>query len=144
MLENTNTKQYYPGPILNRTIDITKFLFRNPEQVKLQKTALDENGVAYDIELEYGVDYEVHKILPSDINIEDSRLTATTGQIILKATVEVTEGEKLTAYRESALIQDVDYPRTGKFPASSHEGALDYLTMQNQEQAENGMKILLL
>lgn len=136
MLENTNTKQFYPGPILNRTLEITKFLFRNPEQVRLQKTALDEHGNAYDIELTYGTDYEVQKVLPNDINIEDANLTASTGQITLKSTVEVKEGEKLTAYRESALVQDTDYPRTGKFPAASHEGALDYLTMQNQEQQE--------
>lgn len=136
MLENTNTKQFYPGPILNKTLEITKFLFRNPEQVKLQKTALDEDGNAYNVDLVYGTDYEVQKVLPNDINIEDANLTASTGQITLKNTVEVLEGEKLTAYRESALIQDVDYPRTGKFPAASHEGALDYLTMQNQEQQD--------
>ena len=136
MLENTNIKQFYPGPILNKTLEITNFLFRDPEQVKVQKTALDESGNAYDIDLAYGTDYEVQKVLPNDITIEEGNLTASTGQIILKDTVEVNQGEKLTAYRESALVQDVDYPRTGKFPAASHEGALDYLTMQNQEQQD--------
>ena len=136
MLENTNIKQFYPGPILNNTLEITAFLFRDPEQVKVQKTALDESGNAYDEDLTYGTDYEVIKILPNDINIEDANLTASTGQVILKNTVEVAQGEKLTVYRESELIQNVDYPRTGKFPAASHEGALDYLTMQNQEQQD--------
>ena len=48
----------------------------------------------------------------------------------------VLAGERLTAYRESAIIQDKNYPRTGAFPAAAHEGALDYLTMQNQEQQD--------
>lgn len=136
MLENTNTKQFYPGPIQNRTLEITKFLFRNPTQVKLTKTVKNEQGQNVDIRLTYGTDYEVQKILPDDINIEDANLTASTGKITLKDTVNIGVGEKLTAFRESALIQDADYPKNGNFPSASHEGALDYLTMQNQEQQE--------
>ena len=135
MIENTTTKQFYPGPILNDTLEITNFLFRDPEQVKLTKTIVDETG-SQDIELTYGIDYEVKKVLADDITIEDANLTASTGQVVLKSHIHVGEGEKLTAYRESNLVQSVDYPRTGKFPAASHEGALDYLTMQNQEQQE--------
>lgn len=136
MLENTNTKQYYPGPILNNTLEITSFLFRDPEQIKVQKTTLDEEGNSYNIDLNYGTDYEVIKILPNDINVEEANLTASTGQVILKSTITVGQDEKLTVYRESELVQETDYPRTGKFPAASHEGALDYLTMQNQEQQD--------
>lgn len=136
MLENTNTKQYYPGPILNTTLEITSFLFRDPEQIKVQKTTLDEEGNLYNIDLNYGTDYEVVKILPNDINVEEANLTASTGQVILKSSITVGQNEKLTVYRESELVQETDYPRTGKFPAASHEGALDYLTMQNQEQQD--------
>ena len=32
MLENTNIKQFYPGPILNKTLDITDFLFKDPNR----------------------------------------------------------------------------------------------------------------
>ncbi len=135
MIENTNTKQFYPGPILNNTLEITDFLFNDAEQIKIKHSKLNEEGILIDIDLDYPIDYEVTKILPSDINAEEAALTASTGQVMLK-NVNVLAGEKLTVYRVSQIIQDVDYPRTGAFPAASHEGALDYLTMQNQEQQE--------
>ena len=135
MIENTNTKQFYPGPILNNTLEITDFLFNDAEQIKIKHSKLNEEGVLIDIDLDYPIDYEVTKILPSDINATEAALTASTGQVLLK-NVNVLAGEKLTVYRVSQIIQDMDYPRTGAFPAASHEGALDYLTMQNQEQQE--------
>ena len=135
MIENTNTKQFYPGPILNNTLEITDFLFNDAEQIKVKHSKLNEEGVLIDIDLAYPMDYEVTKILPSDINATEAVLTASTGQVMLK-NINVLAGEKLTVYRVSQIIQDMDYPRTGAFPAASHEGALDYLTMQNQEQQE--------
>lgn len=135
MIENTNTKQLYPGPILNNTLEITDFLFNDAEQIKIKHSKLNEEGILIDIDLNYPTDYEVTKILPSDINAAEAALTASTGQVTLK-NVNVLAGEKLTVYRVSQIIQNVDYPRTGTFPAASHEGALDYLTMQNQEQSE--------
>ena len=135
MIENTNTKQFYPGPILNNTLEITDFLFNDAEQIKIKHSKLNEEGVLIDIDLDYPIDYEVTKILPSDIDVTEAALTASTGQVLLK-NVNVLAGEKLTVYRVSQIIQDMDYPRTGAFPAASHEGALDYLTMQNQEQQE--------
>lgn len=136
MLENTNIKQFYPGPILNLTLEITEFLFKNPEQVKITHTYLDEDGILKDKQLTYGTDYEVEKTLPSDVAKADANLTASVGQIKLKNTVSVLRGETLTAYRESEIVQEIGYPRTGPFPAATHEGALDYLTMQNQEQQD--------
>lgn len=135
MIENTNTKQFYPGPILNNTLEITDFLFNDAEQIKIKHSKLNEEGVLIDVDLDYSTDYEVTKILPSDVNAAEAALTASTGQVLLK-NVNVLAGEKLTVYRVSQIIQDMDYPRTGAFPAASHEGALDYLTMQNQEQQE--------
>ena len=135
MIENTNTKQFYPGPILNNTLEITDFLFNDAEQIKIKHSKLDEEGVLRDIDLNYPTDYEVTKVLPSDINAAEAALTASTGQITLK-NINVLAGEKLTVYRVSLIIQDKDYPRTGAFPAATHEGALDYLTMQNQEQKD--------
>lgn len=136
MLENTNIKQFYPGPILNPTLEITEFLFKNPEQVKITHTYLDEDGILKDKQLTYGTDYEVEKTLPSDVAKTDANLTASVGQIKLKSTVSVLQGETLTVYRESEIVQEISYPRTGPFPAATHEGALDYLTMQNQEQQD--------
>lgn len=135
MIENTNTKQFYPGPILNNTLEITDFLFNDAEQIKIKHSKLDEEGVLRDVDLNYPTDYEVTKVLPSDINAAEAALTASTGQITLK-NINVLAGEKLTVYRVSQIIQDKDYPRTGAFPAATHEGALDYLTMQNQEQKD--------
>ena len=135
MIENTNTKQFYPGPILNNTLEITDFLFNDAEQIKIKHSKLNEEGILIDVDLNYPTDYEVTKVLPSDINAAEAALTASTGQIMLK-NVNVLAGEKLTAYRVSPIIQDKDYPRTGAFPAATHEGALDYLTMQNQEQKD--------
>lgn len=136
MLENTNIKQFYPGPILNKTLDITDFLFKDPEQVHITYTYKKEDGSLNNRELTYGTEYEVAKILPSDITQADTVLTASTGRVTLKAGLNVTLGERLTIYRESEIVQETQYPRTGPFPAASHEGALDYLTMQNQEQQD--------
>ena len=135
MIENTNTKQFYPGPILNNTLEITDFLFNDAEQIKIKHSKLNEEDILIDVDLNYPTDYEVTKVLPSDINAAEAALTASTGQVMLK-NVNVLAGEKLTVYRVSQIIQDKDYPRTGAFPAATHEGALDYLTMQNQEQQE--------
>lgn len=135
MIENTNTKQFYPGPILNNTLEITDFLFNDAEQIKVTYSKFNEEQILVDVDLNYGTDYEVTKVLPSDINVAEAALTASTGQVIIK-NINVLDGEKLTVYRLSELIQDKDYPRTGAFPAATHEGALDYLTMQNQEQQE--------
>lgn len=136
MLENTNIKQFYPGPILNKTLDITDFLFKDPEQIHITYTYKNEDGVLENRELTYGTDYEVTKILPSDVTQAVAALTASTGRITLKASIDVVLGERLTAYRDSDIVQETQYPRTGPFPAASHEGALDYLTMQNQEQQD--------
>ena len=136
MLENTNIKQFYPGPILNKTLDITDFLFKNPEQIHITYTYKTEDGSLDNRELIYGTEYEVAKILPSNVTQADAALTASTGRVTLKADINVVLGERLTIYRESEIIQETQYPRTGPFPAASHEGALDYLTMQNQEQQD--------
>lgn len=135
MIENTNIKQFYPGPILNNALEITDFLFNDAEQIKIKHSKLNEEGILIDVDLNYPTDYEVTKVLPSAINAAEAALTASMGQIMLK-NVNVLAGEKLTAYRVSQIIQDKDYPRTGAFPAATHEGALDYLTMQNQEQKD--------
>ena len=45
-------------------------------------------------------------------------------------------GVDLLIYRDVALTQQVDYESGGRFPADSHEQALDKLTLQNQDQEE--------
>ncbi len=45
-------------------------------------------------------------------------------------------GEKLTVIRNVPFTQDADYVQNDAFPAESHERALDKLTMQTQQLAE--------
>lgn len=51
----------------------------------------------------------------------------------LTMTVAPTSNQKLTVQRTVPLVQQTAYPDNGPFPASSHERALDYLTMAEQE-----------
>ena len=51
MLENTNTKQFYPGPILNNTLEITKFLFTDNTQIHVTYTTLNADNEPEDREL---------------------------------------------------------------------------------------------
>ena len=103
MIENTNTKQFYPGPILNNTLEITDFLFNDAEQIKIKHSKLNDEGVLVDVDLNYPTDYEVIKVLPSDVNAAEAALTASTGQIILK-NINVLTGEKLTVYKIFQII----------------------------------------
>jgi hypothetical protein len=137
MLEVLKVKQQVNGPILNKVVDITDFLFVDITQVHAIRTYVDAlTGDKLNQELEYGVDFEVQKILNDDISAAEIDLTAGYGKLTLKASVDIGVGESLTMYRVSPLIQGKRYPRVGSFPAASHEGAIDFLTMQNQEQAE--------
>ena len=44
MLENINTKQFYPGPILNNVLEITDFLFTDITQIQVTHTKLNADG----------------------------------------------------------------------------------------------------
>jgi hypothetical protein len=138
MLTNTNRKQQVPGPISNPEVEITEFLFVDIEQIKATITRLDtETGDYSDEELTYGTDYEVMKYIPDGTLDSEINVLASTGTLTLKSHIVIdSENDTLTMYRDSALTQEKQYPRTGPFPAQTHEGALDYLTMQNQEQSE--------
>lgn len=54
----------------------------------------------------------------------------------LTLTTALAAGEKLRIRRKTPLAQPTQYPTSGSFPASSHELALDRLTLQGQEAAE--------
>lgn len=45
-------------------------------------------------------------------------------------------GARLVIYRNTALVQGIDYQEGDSFPANTHELGLDRATMQNQEQAD--------
>jgi len=52
-------------------------------------------------------------------------------------TNDVLDGVELLIYRDTSLTQQVDYQDGGRFPADSHEQALDKLTLQNQDQQDD-------
>lgn len=60
----------------------------------------------------------------------------------LTATAAPASGVTLTIRRVVPLTQDTDYPEGGAFPASSHENALDRLTMMTQQLDEGGGRAL--
>lgn len=60
----------------------------------------------------------------------------------LTATAAPESGVTLTIRRVVPLTQDTDYPEGGAFPASSHENALDRLTMMTQQLDEAGGRAL--
>lgn len=83
----------------------------------------------------------------------DSTLTLTTdysvtgaggasGTVTLVAALAV--GEKLTIIRNVPFTQDADYVQNDAFPAESHERALDKLTMEVQQVAEEAGRALTL
>lgn len=51
-------------------------------------------------------------------------------------TNDILSAGELLIYRVVPLTQNIDYVRGGRFPAESHETALDKLTLQNQDQQE--------
>jgi hypothetical protein len=53
-------------------------------------------------------------------------------------------GETLVLYRSTTLDQQVDYQSNDTFPAETHEGALDKLTLIAQENATANSRALLL
>ncbi|AUR93060.1 coil containing protein [Vibrio phage 1.182.O._10N.286.46.E1] len=61
-----------------------------------------------------------------DENVEGG--TFTTGDVLDNVT--------LVVYRDTEISQETDYPKGGRFPAASHEAAIDKLTQISQEQQE--------
>lgn len=51
-------------------------------------------------------------------------------------TNDVLSGVDLLVFRDTSLTQQLDYSPGGRFPANSHEQAMDKLTIQNQDQQE--------
>lgn len=98
------------------TVDFAfTFNVTNPSQVKA--LTIGDNGLE--------VDYD---------NFSVSISSSTSGGVL--TTGDVLNDVQLVIYRVTGLTQEVDYINGGRFPADSHEGALDKLTQQNQEQQE--------
>lgn len=113
-ITSTNRKNSYPT---NGVTTEFPFTFKITEVSQLKVTLVDSN----DVEIEY-------------FNFTVSINESTEGGTV--TTLDVLDGYTLVAYRNTSLTQELDYVEGGRFPAKSHENAIDKLTQIVQEQQE--------
>ena len=108
-----------------------------------RKNSFPTNGVTVDFPFTFAVTTEQQvKALTRDAQGVETEYTNFT--IALNPSTEggtLTTGTTLNdvtlvVYRDTPLTQQTDYVPGGRFPADSHEAALDKLTLQNQDQQE--------
>jgi hypothetical protein len=85
-------------------------------------------------------DVDTTQILNSDYTVTGG--SGSVGTVIMS--VAPGSGETLTIQRRTARTQSVDYIENDSFPAESHEGALDKLTLITQELEESIGRSLVL
>lgn len=117
-LANTTVKQRYPGDGLQTTFAIP-FDFQNNSEIKV--LLRDEN-----------VNPATETVLTISTHYTLTGSPATDVEMITAPIV----GEYLLVYRVTPNTQATDYIETGTFPATAHENALDKLTQEVQENAE--------
>lgn len=100
------TNYVYAGPYSTGDILPIPFSYQEESHVKVQVAGKN---------LEYNVGYTI------------------TGQNITLST-DVASGVNVVVYRETPLDNDSEFPQEAKFPSEKISGAIDKLTMQNQEQ----------
>ena len=108
VIENTNPKVQYNGPVTVGEDLPINFPYSNPEDVKV---------VIGDTALVYNEDYTVY----------NQKVTTK---------VAVDKDSTITIYRETPLDQQVAFPQNSRFNSAKINEALDKLCMQQQEQAE--------
>lgn len=101
-------------------------------------TAGDPNTIPFSFTVNTQVKaYTMVANVKTDLQLtSDFTITSTTtnhGNLLLNSTLSA---GTLTIYRVTVNEQQTIYSSTGKFPAISHEQALDTLTRQSQEQAD--------
>lgn len=118
-VSSTNRKVSYNGNGAQITFPIT-FDYTEASQVKAVKIEDDGNETAW---------------------VKDTHFTVNTVNDEISTTIGNTlaVGEGIVIYRDVAITQETDYPANDPFPSSSHEAALDKLTLiaQDQEEAIN-------
>lgn len=108
-----------------------------------RKNSFTTNGSTVDFPFTFAVNdaSQVKAITIDDDGVETPYINFT---VVLNESIEggvLTTNETLNnvdllVYRMTSITQQVDYINGGRFPADSHESALDLLTQQNQEQQE--------
>lgn len=108
-----------------------------------RKQSFETNGVTVDFPFDFNaLDVgEIYALTVDDDGVETDYTnfsvvlnTSTSGGVL--TTGDVLDNVELLVYRETDLTQEVDYQNGGRFPAESHEQALDKLIQIAQEQQE--------
>ena len=112
----------------------TRFTVPFPFLLREHIEAITGTGDSADGEtwLTYGIDYEVEGTVNPDS--DPLNPTYSNGTVVLKK--PLASGLHLAIKRLVPYTQETDYPEQGRFPALSHETALDRLTMEIQQLVE--------
>lgn len=108
-----------------------------------RKNSFQTNGVTVDFPFTFAVTNK-EQVFALTIDSEANETPYTNFTVVLNPTTaggtlttgDVLNDVELLVYRQTPLTQNTDYINGGRFPADSHEEALDKLTLQNQDQQE--------
>ena len=107
-----------------------------------RKNQFTTNGVTTEFVFDFAItDIQQVKALTVLDGVETEYLNFTVIESISTeggtlTTNDVLDVVDLLVFRDTSLTQQLDYVGGGRFPADSHEQALDKLTLQNQDQQE--------
>jgi len=107
-----------------------------------RKNSFTTNGVTVDFGFTFAVtsSEQIFALTVDSEDIEtpylDFTVALNVGEGGTLTTNTVLNNVNLVVYRDTPFTQNVDYLDGGRFPAESHEQALDKLTLQNQDQQE--------
>jgi len=117
-LASTTTKTIYAGNGSTAAFAVP-FMFAQSADIEVTITDVDGNDDVKTISTDYSL----------------TGAGEQTGGVCTMVTPPAT-GEKLTIRRDPSIVQEVDYVENDAFPASTHEAALDKLTMICQALSE--------
>lgn len=106
-----------------------------------RKDKYTTNGTTVDFAFTFAVTSS-DQVFALTVDIDGNETDYTNFTLVLEevggtlTTGDVLNNVDLLIYRDTPLTQEVDYQNGGRFPANSHEQALDKLTLQNQDQQE--------
>lgn len=121
MIESEVSSVAYSGNASTTTVYVVPFPYLDPDHVRVIVT--DSGGT--DTTLTAGTDYTLSSTAAGD------GTGYTGGALTTAAAVPATS--TVTVKRVTPIVQGTDYPESGRFPAASHEAALDKLTLIAQE-----------
>lgn len=108
-----------------------------------RKNSFQTNGVTVDFPFTFAVT-NIDQVLAITVDASGNETPYTNFTVVLNSTTaggtlttgDILNNVELLVYRATPLTQNTDYINGGRFPADSHEEALDKLTLQNQDQQE--------